>query len=294
MRGDGGERQVTARREVILSAGAIASPALLQRSGIGDGRLLKGLGLPVVMDAPEVGRNLQEHLNYKPKYRVRQGSLNAQFRGIRLMAHMARYLLLRDGPMSRSVWEVGGFVKTRPGLERPDAQIGVGLYTIAGNGGTDLFPAITMSGYTVNPRSRGSLHIVSPDPDVPPVIDANFLGDEEDRHSAISLARHIRRMCEQPALRPFIVAEESPGLDVTSDEDLLEAFFRLAGTAFHVSGTCRMGSDPASVVDPQLRVRGVQGLRVVDTSIFPTLVSGNTNAPAMATAWRAAKFILGE
>jgi choline dehydrogenase-like flavoprotein len=267
---------------------------LLQRSGIGEGALLRGLGIPLVVDAPGVGKNLQEHFNYKSKYRVRKGSLNAQYKGLRLLANMARYMLLHDGPMARSVWEVGGFVKTQLGLARPDAQIGVGLYSIAPKGGTDQFPALVMSGYTVNPRSRGSLTIVSPDIAVPPRIEANFLGEEEDRISALALARYIRRICAQPALRDFIVAEEEPGPGVTSEQDLLEAFAELASTAFHVCGTCRMGNDAQSVVDPQLRVRGVDGLRVVDTSIFPTLVSGNTNAPAMATALRAAQFILAE
>ena len=280
-----------ARREIILSAGAIASPRLLQLSGIGDGALLGRLGLPVIVDRPMVGQNLQEHFNYKAKYRVTTGSLNHQFKGLRLALQMARYLALRSGAMTRSVWELGGFVKTRPGLARPDAQIGVGLYSMGANG-TDSFPGLTLSGYTMNPKSRGEMWITSPDPDVPPYINANFFADREDREAAVALIRYFRRICDQPALRAYIVQEELPGPTVTSDEDIAEAFAEQASTAFHVSGTCRMGSDAQAVVDTKLRVRGVDGLRVVDTSIFPTLVSGNTNAPAMATALRAAQLIL--
>ena len=286
-----GERTLLARREVILSAGAIESPKLLQLSGIGDGALLQGLGLPVLVDAPEVGRNLQEHFNYKAKYRVRTGSLNAEFRGLRLAANMARYLLLRSGPMTRSTWELGGFVHTRPGLDRPDAQIGIGLYSM-GAAGPDRFPGLTFSGYITRPESRGSLRIASREAGAAPKIDANFLGEEADRQASVALFRLIRRIAAQPALAPFVVGEEVPGPAVTSDEELLQAFLSQASTAFHVCGTCRMGGDAASVVDPALRVRGVEGLRVVDTSIFPTLVSGNTNAPAMATALNASALIL--
>jgi len=287
-----GVEDVSARREVILSAGAIESPRLLQLSGIGDGALLQGLGLPVVVARPSVGGNLQEHFNYKAKYRVRSGSLNAQFKGLRLLANLARYAVLRDGPMSRSTWELGGFVKTDPTLERPDAQIGIGLYSM-GSAGTDVFPGLTFSGYITRPQSRGAVRIDSPDPLAAPRIDANFLAEPDDQHASVALVRLIRRIAAQPALRSLIVAEEVPGPSVQSDEDILQAFLDQASTAFHVCGTCRMGSDEHAVVDPQLRVRGVAGLRIVDTSIFPTLVSGNTNAAAMATALNVSPMILG-
>lgn len=290
---DGGERRVTARREVILSAGAIASPRLLQLSGVGNGALLSALGIPVIADAPQVGQGLQEHFNYKAVWEITRGSLNRQFRGLPLIAAMTRYLLTRSGPMTRSVWEIGGFVHTRPGLSRPDAQIGIGLYSMGANG-VDRFPGLTLSGYTANPKSRGSLAITSPDPAVPPRIEANFLGEEEDRAGAVALIRLLRRIVAQDALAGTIVREVHPGPAVESDEDILQDFTARASTAFHVCGTCRMGSDAAAVTDTRLRVRGVQGLRVVDTSVFPALVAGNTNAPAMATALRAAGFILTE
>ena len=291
LRREGEEQHATARREVILAAGAIASPKMLQLSGIGDGQMLGALGIPVLVDAPEVGRNLQEHFNYKAVYRVTHGSLNDQFSGLPLALNMVRYALFRNGPMSRSVWEVGGFVKTMPGLERPDAQIGVGLYSM-GAKGVDSFPGLTLSGYVVNPRSRGEVRITGPDYDAMPFINANFLADDLDRKASVALIRYMRKIVSQDPLRNFVVQEEAPGPDVESDEDILQAFLDRASTAFHVCGTCRMGSDETSVVDTRLRVRGVEGLRVVDTSVFPTLVSGNTNAPAMATAWRASDMIL--
>ncbi len=288
-----GERTVRARREIILSAGAIASPLLLQRSGIGPGDVLRGGGVPVLVDAPEVGRNLQEHFNYTAVYRVSQGSLNAQYSGLPLVVNMLRYLLTRGGPMNRSVWEVGGFVKTRSGLVRPDAQIGVGLYSVGANG-PDSFPGLTISGYTVNPASRGELRIGGPDADTPPEIEANFLGEQADREAAVALIRHIRSIAAQEPLRRFVLNEVNPGPAVESDAEIIEDFLDRASTAFHVCGTCRMGSDAASVVDNRLRVRGVEALRVVDTSVFPTLVSGNTNAPAMAVALHASAMILAD
>ncbi|MGE3690105.1 MAG: GMC family oxidoreductase [Novosphingobium sp.] len=293
LRNANGERMVSARREIILSAGAIASPLLLQRSGIGPGAQLQNAGIPVMVEAPEVGRNLQEHFNYKAVYRVSQGSLNAQFSGLPLIANMLNYILRRRGPMTRSVWELGGFVKTRPGLERPDAQIGVGLYSVGANG-PDNFPGLTLSGYTVNPVSRGGLKIVGPDMETPPQIDANFLGEESDRQAAVALIRYIRNIVAQEPLRQFVVDEVHPGPAFETDAEILEDFLDRASTAFHVCGTCRMGGDSASVVDNRLRVRGVEGLRVVDTSVFPTLVSGNTNAPAMAAALHASAMILAD
>lgn len=290
-----GVRAVTAHREIILTAGAIASPKLLQLSGIGDSVLLGHFGIPVIAHNTQVGQNLQEHFSFKTKYRVRFGSLNAQLRGLGLLANLARYAAFSNGPVSHAAWELGGFVKTRPGLARPDAQIGVGLYSVEiSQKGTmvDPFPGITLTGYIMHPKSRGVLRITSPDPNVSPFIDANFLGEIADQEASVATLHAIRRICAQPALAKFIVKEELPGSACNNDEELLQAFMAFGSTAFHVCGTCRMGSDAESVVDTQAKVRGVNRLRVVDTSIFPTLVSGNTNAPAMAAALRAAKLIL--
>jgi choline dehydrogenase-like flavoprotein len=243
-----------------------------------------------------VGRNLQEHCYLQIKFGVTSGSLNAEFAGLPLMMNLLRYAVLGRGPMTHAAHELCGFVKTRPGLSKPDAQLGVGLYSIGMTEkglGLDPNPGMTIGGYVVNPKSRGEFRITSADPDAAPFITANFLADEEDRAASFAMVRYIRKIAAQPALKGFMLGEEAPGPTVESDDEILQVFLEQGGTAFHASGTCRMGADAASVVDPKLRVRGVEGLRVVDTSVFPTLVSGNTNAPAMATALRASQFILG-
>jgi choline dehydrogenase len=295
VRNSAGTRSMEARAEVILCAGSLASPKLLQLSGIGAGKLLQSLGLPVLVDKPAVGQNLQEHLYFAVKYRVTRGSLNAQLAGVPLMVNLARYFLFSNGPLTHAAHELSGFVKTRPGLAKPDAQLGVGLYSMAVTDKglvLDSEPGITIGGYLVNPRSRGEFSIVSPDPQAAPRINVNYLAEEEDCQGSVALVRYIRRIAEQPALQPFMQSEVTPGPAVDGYEALLQLYREQGTTGYHASGTCRMGADEQSVVDPRLRVRGVEGLRVVDTSIFPTLVSGNTNAPAMATALRASKFIL--
>ncbi len=295
LRDQAGTRPVTAAREIILSAGAIHSPKLLQLSGIGPGALLQRFGIPVVVDAPDVGRNLREHRYLATQYRVTGHSLNAGYQGLGLLASVLRYLLGSSGPLTAIAHEVGGFVKTRPGLAHADAQIGMGLYSMhATDTGIDIdaAPGMTILGYFTNPESQGELRIQSPDPDQPPLIDANHFAAEIDRTSAVSLFRWLRALGRQPALAKFIVAETTPGPSIQTDDDVLANAVSLGGTSYHVAGTARMGTDPTAVLDPQLRVRGIAGLRVVDTSIMPTLVSGNTNGPAMAIGLRAADFIL--
>lgn len=295
IRDTAGMRSIGARAEVILSAGSLASPKLLQLSGIGAGNLLQSLGLPVLVDKPAVGRNLQEHLYFQVKFRVTRGSLNGQLAGIPLAMNVARYVLFSKGPLTHAAHELSGFVKTRPGLAKPDAQLGVGLYSmnVTDKGLLlDSAPGITIGGYFLNPKSRGEFSIVSPQPQAAPRIHMPYLTEEEDCRGSVALVRYIRQIAAQPALQSFIRSELSPGPSVDSDDALLEIYREQGTTGYHVSGTCRMGADQDSVVDTRLRVRGVEGLRVVDTAIFPTLVSGNTNAPAMATALRASKFIL--
>jgi choline dehydrogenase-like flavoprotein len=246
------------------------------------------------MDAPGVGRNLREHRYLAMQFRVIGGSLNDRFSGIGLWRSMFEYALRSKGPLTHSAHEVGGFVKTRPELDRPDAQIGVGLYSMSGSGkevAIESHPGITFGGYFTRPESQGEIRIRSPEPDVAPYIDANHLAAEIDRSSAISLFHWIRRLTAQSALRPWLVAEQTPGVEVRSDEQILDAFLRFGSTAFHVCGTVRMGGGDAPL-DPQLRVRGIDGLRVADTSIMPTIVSGNTNAPAMVIGLRAAEIII--
>ncbi|HBX55669.1 GMC family oxidoreductase [Pseudomonas sp. UBA2684] len=285
------------RREVLLCAGAIESPKLLQLSGVGPAELLKQHGIALVCDAPDVGRNLREHVYMAMQYRVTRGSLNHCFAGVGLLRSVIQYFLRKKGPMTHAAHEAGGFVKTRPELERPDAQIGVSLFSMDGDGNQvmiDKQPGLTIGGYFLRPQSQGEIRIQSADPAMPPQIVANYLSAEVDRSSAISLFRWFRRLAAEPALKPFIVHELTPGPQVESDEEILAAFRRYGQTAYHVSGTCRMGTDRDAVLDPQLNVRGVEGIRVVDTSVMPCLISGNTNAPAMAIAMRAAEIITGK
>ncbi|MFJ2690128.1 GMC family oxidoreductase [Pseudomonas sp. NPDC087336] len=292
-----GERAIDAGKEIIVCAGAIQSPKLLQLSGVGPAALLESHGIAVVKDAPQVGRNLREHFFLAMQYRVKSHSLNHRFFGLGLLRSVWQYYTGRKGPLTHSAHEIGGFVKTRPGLDRPDAQIGISLYSLT-YGEDEVVPekqpGLTLGGYFMRPQSQGEVSIRSANPDVPPYICANYLDSVTDRAAAISMYRWIRQLASQPALTPFIVGATTPSADAQSDEEILEAFKQWGGTAFHVSGTCRMGSDAESVLDPSLKVRGVSGLRVVDTSIMPSLISGNTNAPAMAIALRAAEIIAAE
>jgi choline dehydrogenase len=290
-----GTRTIPVAGELILAAGAIESPKLLQLSGIGPGAHLQSLGIPVVVDAPSVGANLREHRYLAMQYRVTGGSLNKRFSGLGLLRSMLDYTLRSKGPLTHSAHEVGGFVKTRPQLDRPDAQIGLGLYSMSGSGSEvniDAQPGVTIGGYFMRPESQGTIRIQSPDPATRPYIEANHLTADIDKSSAISLYRWIRKLAAQPALAPWLVSATTPGAEIQSDEQIIEAFLQSGNTAYHVCGTVRMGSDSAAPLDPQLRLRGVENVRVVDTSIMPTITSGNTNAPAMVVGLRAAALIL--
>jgi choline dehydrogenase-like flavoprotein len=294
VRDNSGQRSISCRHEVIVCAGAIESPKLLQLSGIGPGAVLKAAGVNVLVDAPEVGRNLHEHRYLAVQFRVKDGSLNARFAGVGLLGSMLRYFLTSSGPLTHAAHEVGGFIKSRPGLGRPDGQIGVGLYSMKESGqkvAIDDQPGISIGGYFMRPESQGELHIVSPDATAPPRIDPNTFAAEIDRVASVGVFRWIRRLAAQPVLAAHITSELTPGAAVQSDEQILDAYLKFGGTAYHICGTCRMGPDEGSVVDTRLRVRGIEGLRVVDTSIMPTLISGNTNAPAMAIALRAAQLM---
>ena len=292
----GESSELRARKEIILAAGAIESPKLLQLSGIGRASHLRSLGIAVTAEVNEVGENLQEHYNLQIRYRVASGSLNQQFAGLKLLLNVARYALLGSGPMTHAAHELGAFVRTRPHLDRPDAQLGIGLYTLtrtqAGLGVEDE-PGMTIGGYITQPQSRGVLRITSADPGASPFIDANYLSAATDREGTIALVRYIRKITAQVPLRDFIVSELDPGPKVNTDDEILDACLAGGASAFHLASTCRMGSDSESVVDPQLRVRGVENLRIADTSIMPRVVSGNTNAAAMMIGWRASDFILG-
>lgn len=289
-----GERTVTAKREIIISAGAIESPKLLQLSGIGPKALLDSFGIPVVVDSPWVGGNLHEHLTFAMQLRTNSGSSNKDLTGLGLVKSVLQYFLLRKGALSHTVHEVMAFFKSRPELDHADVEMGVGLFTMAKTPkgyGISKEPGFTLFSYYTRPESQGEVRITSADPDAAPYINANYLAAESDRKANVAMVRRLRELMSQPALKPFGVQEIVPGPDVESDDDIIQWMSLNCSTAFHVCGTCRMGSDADAVVDSELRVRGVQGLRVCDTSIFPTLVSGNTNGPAMAVALRLSKLM---
>ena len=292
------DRDVLCRGEVILCAGAVETPKLLELSGIGDAARLKSLGIEALVHSPLVGENLREHRYVATDWKVTGQSSNQKLQGLGLIASVLRYFLLSSGPMTDAAHEVGGFIKTRPELDRPDAQIGSMLVTMGTNAKgqvyLDKFPGLRVLGYFTRPESRGYTHITSADVAQMPTINANHFAEEVDRQTALDLFKWLRRLGQQPALAKWIISETGVGADIHSDEDILANLLKLGGTSFHIAGTAAMGADPASVLDPQLRVRGVEALRVCDTSIMPTLVSGNTNAPAMAIAMNAADMILAK
>lgn len=293
----GGEvRRFDAAREVILSAGALQSPRLLQLSGVGDAQHLQALGISVVAHNPNVGRNLREHLLYMAQWRLKhwRHSENRDHAGWRLAINALRYAIGKGGVLARGTYPVGGFYRTRPQASRPDAQLmmcPISLDFERGGMAMEAAPGMQLFSYALRPRSAGSLRITSPDPDAAAEVDPNYLADPEDQRIAVASLHVMRRIAQQPALAALIEHETRPGPAVQSDADVLDAY-RLGGqSGYHACGTCRMGEDEASVVDARLRVRGVQGLRVMDLSIAPTMISGNTNGPVMAMAWRASELI---
>jgi len=295
-------RTARARREVILAAGAINSPQLLELSGVGDAQLLRSFGLPVVVDSPAVGRGLQDHLAVNYYYRSRVRTLNnelAPFLG-KLRAAL-RYAFGKGGPLAMSVNQAGAFLRSRAGLSAPNMHIyfNPASYSTTTLGSTrrllkpDPYPGFLVSFNTCRPLSRGSIHIRSTDPLRSPAIQPNALAHPRDVADVIEGSRLVRRIVGAQPLAGLVESEREPGSAVTSEADVLADFRERCGSVFHACGTCAMGSDPrTSVLDPRLRVRGVAGLRVIDASAFPNLTSGNTNAPVMMLAEKGADLIL--
>lgn len=299
LRGGAGAFTIGAAREVIISAGAVQTPKLLQLSGVGPAELLRNVGVEVVADSPNVGRNLREHRHVDLRLKVRGCSQNQDFSGLNAGRSFLRYLLHRKGPMTHSAHEIGGFAKSDPSLDHADLQFGLMSLSASSTGkdgaiALDTYPGVTFVTYFTRPESQGEIRIRSADPDAPPLVDVNHLSAEIDRRKFVAAFRWNRRLAQQPALRPWVVDETFPAHTVRTDEEILANAMELGGSCFHTAGTARMGADVAAVVDPRLRVRGVEGLRVADTSIMPTLVSGNTNGPAMMIGLAAADFILGD
>jgi choline dehydrogenase len=290
---------VTARREVILAAGALQSPQLLQLSGVGPGSLLQRFGIPVVNALPGVGENLQDHLQARVMFRCTKpittnDILNSRWR---MLAMGAQYVFARTGPMAVGINQGGIFARTDPSLRRPDVQFHVATLSsdMAGSP-VHTFSGFTMSVCQLQPESRGHVRLKSPDPLAAPAMQPNYLSAPQDRATLVAGIRLARKLAATRALAPYVAGEYRPGPDATSDDDLLEFARNTAGTIFHPSGTCKMGpaADPLAVVDHELRVHGLTGIRVVDCGIMPTLVSGNTNAPAVMIAEKIADRILAE
>ena len=296
LRRGGAETQVTARREVILSGGAINSPQLLMLSGIGDGAALSEHGIETVRHVPQVGANLQDHLGVYLTYACKDPvTLYGLFRPDRAAAAFARAMIAGTGPAAAVPLEAGGFLRTRPEMEIPDIHItfvpGLNLETTRAGQGRHGY---LINFYQLRPESRGRITLASPDPDAAPEIDPMYLTAEADRICLRDGTRLGRRIGETAPLATRKAADISPTEADLVDDAGIDAWVRQgANTIFHPVGTCRMGTDPGSPVDGALRVRGVRGLRVVDASVMPAIVGGNTSAPTMMIAEKAADMILG-
>lgn len=298
---NGEATEFRARGEIILSAGTIMSPKILQLSGIGPAAHLRALGIDVVCDSPDVGGRMLEHLSFPIPHRLKgTKGLNARLRGAGLVASVLQYYATRTGPMASGPFEVGAFARSGPEVDRPDMQIYVGSFSFARSG--DNFPVtldkpedepgFTIYGQMLHPTSEGTVMITSADPDAPLRIEPNWLSTDEDCIKAVKIVRYMRKFVRQEALKPYVGEEMSPGAACESDDDILRAVRRLSTSGLHAVASCRMGRDNSAVVDNEARVRGVEGLRIVDCSIMPGLPSGNTNGPAIATGWRASDIIL--
>ena len=300
----GGElKTARAAAEVILAGGAVNSPQLLQLSGVGPAGLLREHGIEVLADLAGVGENLQDHYVITSTFRLKAGtvSVNELTRGARFLGETMKYLFQRKGLLTLSAAHIAAFCKSRPELAGPDIQ----FHILPATMDTEKLmneqkmvlegePGLTIAPCQVRPESRGTIRIKSADPAAYPAIQPNYLSDPIDQQVAVAGLKWARKIASQPALTKWIDHEMLPGQEVASDEDLL-GFARMAGsTIYHPVGTCQMGHGPAAVVDPQLRVHGVEALRVVDASVMPRLVSGNTNAPTIMIAEKAADLILGK
>ena len=295
----GMRKQVRVRREVILCAGSIESPAILERSGVGNPAILAAAGVTPHHTLAQVGENLHDHLQVRMSFEVEGERTVNDILGSPLHGalELLKYLVTRKGLFATSTVVSHAIMKSRPDSETADTKIQIALMSGAdrysGNGkGTDSCPGMTLGTFQIRPLSRGSVHIASADPRKQPVIVANYLQHSQDQRDTISGLRLIRDVAAKMGPKGHVVRELLPGPDVTSDDALL-AYARETGqTSWHPISTCRMGSDPEAVVDPRLRVRGLQGLRVADASIMPTMVSTNTNAPCILIGERTAEMIM--
>jgi choline dehydrogenase len=292
-RRDGQSSTETAAKEIILAGGAFNSPQLLELSGVGPRAVLERHGIPVVHDAPRVGELLQDHFYVRTFWRCCKAiTVNDAMSSLWRKAGMGlEYLLHKTGPLTVSAGHAAAFVRTRPGLKRPDAQIYFINFSTAKRGGVlHAHSGFTCAVSQLQAESRGSVHIRSPDPGEPPSIRYNYLATENDRRVMIDGLKIIRKICDTPPMRDYVAGEFMPGEDVQSDDDWLEYCREMGETVFHPTSTCSMGA----VVDEKLKLKGLQNLRVVDASVMPSVPSGNINAAVIAVAERAADLISQE
>ena len=290
-------REARAGRAVVVSAGAFNSPQLLELSGIGQPERLRNLGIEVHHELPGVGENLRDH--YVPRTRwlvAKKGiTFNDRGRGVGLAHQALRYALFRQGMLAMAGAPIRAFVCSREGLEAPDLMLGwIPMLTEPSPRGPRISrqSGLTLYAHAMRPESKGHVHIAAADPRQPPAINFNFLSSQPDAELTVRAVRIAREIMTAPAMMPLQMSEIAPGADRTTDDEILDWVRNAAETTYHPVGTCKMGSDPMAVVDAQLRVHGVAGLRVADASIMPTLTSGNTNAPSIMIGEKAANMLL--
>ncbi len=292
---NGVTHQARARREVLLCGGSLNSPQILQLSGIGPGEVLQQAGVEVLHELPGVGENLQDHIGARIIYRCHPGveTFNEVYHSwFRRIQHGLQYALSMQGALMTGAAPIGMFVKTRPELDSPDVQYQFLAGSMPKPGDPmHKFPACSLVAIPCRPESRGWLRITSPDPTKPPAMNPNYLSTQGDRDTVVAGLKVSRAVLGSQAMKKFVSGEMTPGPEAKTDEDLLNHARATAGTTFHQTSTCMMGPGPKSVVDTALRVKGLEGLRVVDASVMPTVVSGNTNATVIMIAEKAADMI---
>jgi choline dehydrogenase len=288
---NGKPRRSMVGREIVLSAGSVQSPQLLELSGIGQPEILKQYGIEVAHELPGVGENLQDHYISRLVWRIKNAkSLNQKTKGVPAVIEGLKYFLLNKGALTMSAGILGGFVRSRPELETPDIQFHIahGSFKDPKKRVFDDFPGLTIGPCQLRPESRGSIHVKSADPFASPAIRQNFLNEELDRQTHVTGIKIARDLMQTEVMRTYMESEVLPGDDRQTDDELLHYATTTGATVYHPVGTCKMGNDPMAVLDERLRVRGLEGLRVVDGSSMPRLTSGNTNAPIIMMAEKAA------